>query len=89
MSDELIAEAELGDQAKAFLESDLGRCLIGLAQQEVWSAHEALESISPTDIEGIRSLQSQAKMGRMFEQWLIELIDKGESALEVLREQTN
>lgn len=85
-NDALIAEAELGDEAKKFIESDLGKCLLGMAQQEVALAQEALETVVPTDVEKIRTLQNQAKLGRQFEQWLLELLDKGESALEVWKD---
>lgn len=87
MSDELIAAAELGEEARNFLASDLGKCLLGMAQQDVMDAQEQLEVIDPTKVEEIRQLQSQAKRGRNFEQWLLELLDKGESAIEVFRQQ--
>ena len=85
--DELIAAAELGEEARRFLESDLGKCLLGMAQQEVALAQEALERVDPADTEAVRKLQNQAMLGRQFEQWLLELLDKGESALEVFKQQ--
>lgn len=87
MNDELIAAAELGEEARRFLESDLGKCLLGMAQQEVELAQEALERVSPTDVEAIRSLQNKALMGRQFEQWLMELLDKGNNAMTVFKHQ--
>jgi len=81
MNDELIAEAEIGDKAREFVESELGKTLLGMAKQEVALAQEALEIVEPTDIEKIRALQNQAKIARYFEQWLAELISKGENAL--------
>ena len=86
-NDELIAAAELGEEARNFLESDLGKCLLGMAQQEVALAQEALERVDPADTEAVRKLQNQAMLGRQFEQWLLELLDKGESALEVFKQQ--
>jgi hypothetical protein len=87
MSDELIAEAEIGGAADDFLASDLGRCLLGMALQEVHSAQEALETVNPTDVAAIERLQNKAKLGRQFEQWLTELVGKGEEALETLKQQ--
>lgn len=87
MSDELIADAELGDEAKRFLESDLGRCLVGMAQQEVMAAQEALETVDPNQAEEIRALQNKAKLGRQFDEWLHELVDQGNAALEAFRQQ--
>lgn len=87
MNEELIAEAEIGDAARAFMESDLGRCLVGMALQEVQAAQEALETVNPTDVLAIERLQNQAKLGRQFEQWLKELVQRGENALVTWRQQ--
>jgi hypothetical protein len=87
VNDELVAAAELGDEAKRFLESDLGRCLLGMAEQEVQLAQEALAEVDPTDTEGIRKLQNQAKLYRTFNEWLKELLDKGEAALQAFIQQ--
>lgn len=86
--DELIAEAELGEEARNFVESDLGKTLIGMAEQETMAAQIALETVLPTDTEQIRRLQNKAMLGRYFRQWLIELIDKGQSALEVYKNES-
>lgn len=83
--DELIAEALVGDEAKRFLESDLGKIVLGIADQESEAARVALESVDADDIQAIRKLQNKAAMGRLFRQWLIELFTTGESALEVYR----
>ena len=85
--EDLIAAAELGEEARAFLESDLGKCLLGMAQQEVAMAQEALEKVDPVKVLEITKLQNHARVGRWFEQWLYELLDKGESALEVFKQQ--
>lgn len=89
MSDVLIAEAELGEEARRFMESDLYRCMVGMAEQEVLAAHELLETHDPSDVEGIRKLQNQAARGRSFKGWLVELVDKGNTALEVFKQQTS
>lgn len=81
MDDELIAEAEIGDEARKFVESDLGKTLLGMAQQEVVMAQEALETVDPSDTKKITHLQNQAQNGRNFEKWLTELVSKGEQAL--------
>jgi hypothetical protein len=87
--DELIAEAEIGDKAREFVESELGKTLLGMAQQEVTLAQEELETVDPSNTEKIRALQNQAKVARNFEQWLIELISKGENALTLWRQENN
>jgi hypothetical protein len=85
--DELIAEAELGEEARKFLESDLGKCLIGMANQEVEAALIELETVQPNDVEAIRRLQNQAKLGRQFEQWLRELVVRGNNAITIFKHQ--
>lgn len=87
MDDELIAEAEIGDEARKFVESDLGKTLLGMAQQEVADAREELEKVDPSDTKAITALQNKAKIAGYFEQWLAELITKGEQALVLWREQ--
>lgn len=81
--DELIAAAEIGDQARQFLESELGICVLGIAKQQIEAAWLALESVDPTQTEKIRSLQNKAQLGRQFEQWLRELLQDGENAMNI------
>ena len=87
MNDDLVAEALLGDEAKQFMESDLCKYMLGIAEQEIALAQEALENVNPSDTEAVRDLQFKAKVARQFRQWLDETIDKGDSALEVLRDE--
>ena len=86
MEDELNAEAEIGEKAREFLESELGKMLLGMAEQDVLLAQEALETVDPTETEKIRDLQNQAKGGRNFQSWLAELITRGDNALIVWRQ---
>ena len=85
--DALIAEAELGEEARKFMESDLGKVLLGLARQETGLAQIALETVDPNEKSKIVQLQNQAWLGRKFEEWLLDLVDKGESAMNVFRQQ--
>lgn len=87
MSEELVVEALVGEEAKKFFESDLGKIIVGYAEQEIQLAQEALETIDPTETEKIRQLQNQAKVARMFTSWLSELISKGENALQAFIQQ--
>ena len=83
--DELAAEAEIGDAAKVFMESELGRTILGMAEQESEVARIGLETVDPSNLKEITRLQNQAALGRMFKQWLEELIEKGNVALEIYR----
>lgn len=86
--DELLAEAELGEEARRFVEGQLGTCLIGMARQEAEAAKERLASVDPEDKKQITQLQNQVWLGRQFEAWLAELITKGNEALEVFKNET-
>ncbi|MCR4298643.1 MAG: hypothetical protein NUV75_07820 [Gallionella sp.] len=85
MNEELIADAELGEESRKFIESDLGRCVLGMAAQEVLLAQEKLGDVPPSDTAAIIELQNRVKVGKWFEQWLVELLQQGEQALEIFR----
>jgi hypothetical protein len=87
MNEELIAEAELGEEARHFVNSELGKCLIGMARQEVRAAQEDLEKVDCFEAKKIQELQNKAWLGRRFEEWLAELITRGNNALETWRQQ--
>ena len=86
--DELIAHGELGEEARNFIESELGKTVLGMAQQEIDAALQSLALVDPTNTEQIRKLQNQAALGRMFAAWLGELINKGANALEVFKHES-
>lgn len=84
--DVLIAQAELGEEARRFLESDLCKCMLGMAEQQVMAAQEELSDVDPSNTEKIRTLQNQVKLGRQFEEWLNELVSEGDNAIAVFRD---
>lgn len=88
MNDELIAEALIGDEAKRFLESDLGQVILGMAQQEVDAAVEKLKAVDPTDAKVIREIQNEVWRAEQFKGWLTELFHKGEAALQAFKQQS-
>lgn len=83
--DGLIAEAELGDEAKRFLESDLYRCIVGMAEQEVLAAQEALGHVDPTKSDDIRQFQNQIKLFKTFDLWLKQLVSQGDNAMHIFQ----
>lgn len=87
MNDALIAEAEIGEEARNFLEGNLGKCLIGMAMQEVAMAQEALETVDPEDKKTITQLQNHAWRGRKFGEWLRELVQNGDNAMMAFKQQ--
>jgi hypothetical protein len=87
MEDELSAEAILGDEARKFLEGDLGRYMRGCAEQDVQEALLDLEDADPEDHKKIRDIQNKIWRARNFPVWLNELVQRGEEALRVYQQQ--
>lgn len=82
-TDELIAHASIGEESASFMESELGRCILGMAEQEVLAAQLSLETIAANDATEIIRLQERIRLARLFPQWLGELVVKGEQAKSV------
>lgn len=87
MSAELEAEAVMGDEAKRFLDGDLGRILRGIAEQEVKAAVLEFEDVDLTEEKKIRDLQNRIWRASRFTGWLEELVERGEEALRALQQQ--
>lgn len=89
MSAEVLwAEAVLGKEAQEFLESDIGRYMIGRCDQEIAEAQEKLASVSPWRRNRIRQLQNEVWRGRQFKTWLVDLVEAGSQAEAVLDGET-
>lgn len=85
--DELIAAAELGEEARQFLASDLGRLILGLADQEVELAKEELLKVDPTDIAAVQRIQAKAALAGKFKGWLVGILQDGEQSLIAFKQQ--
>lgn len=88
MLDLLMAEAILGRDAEEFLGTELGRYLLGRAQQEVEEAQEELSIVSPWRRRRIRDLQNKVWRAKSVKGWLSELIANGKSAEASMEERT-
>jgi len=87
MIDELIAHAELGEEAKNFLQGNLGKYLMGCADQELEQARIDFEGVDPNDPQAIREIQNRAWRAKKFGEWLVELVSNGENAKQVFLQQ--
>jgi len=87
VNEQLIAAAEIGDEARQFLESDLGKCILGMAEQDLAEAQEALERVDRMDADSIRILQERCRFARTFKDRIIELFGRGEDALQAFIQQ--
>lgn len=80
----LVAEYDMGDQAEEFFNSDLGKYMIGCAQQDVQDAHMKLSKTLPFRWRRIQSLQNDIRVGEMFLLYLRDLIIRGRAAGQAL-----
>jgi len=80
----LLAEITLGDEAKKFFNSDIGRFILGRATEEIDQALSEFKDIDPTDDKGIRNLQQKIAVAEKLPIWLNECIVEGEQAMAVI-----
>ena len=76
----LAAEFDLGDQAKEFLNSELGRYMTGCAHQDIQQAHMKLAKTLPFRWRRIQALQNDIRIGEMFLLYLRDLVIRGTAA---------
>jgi hypothetical protein len=74
------AEVAVGDIFKGWIQSDIGRYVVGRAEQYELSALRRLRDIDPNDKVAIARLQADAAMPGRFLQWIEEAINQGEVA---------
>jgi hypothetical protein len=78
--EKLFAQVMLKEEAIKFLNSDLGRVLMGFAEQERREAAEALLTTSPWRKRRIQQLQFKAAVAGSFRGWVREVIAMGDVA---------
>lgn len=81
-----VAEVDLGEQAKDFVASDLGKYIIGCAHQEMLDAHALLKRTLPWRRHRIQELQNRIWRAENLLLWLRDLIAAGQSAGKALEE---
>ena len=78
---ELYAEAMLGEDVETFLNSDIGRFLVGRAEQEATEAMQELKRCFPWRRRRITELQTRIWRAESIQRWLGELIIQGRQAM--------
>lgn len=84
MNETLWAEAVLGRDAMDFLATELGRYIVGRAEEEEKLAIDELATVSTWRRNRIRQLQNSIWRARSMRQWLGELIQAGKTAEKLL-----
>jgi len=82
----LIAEMDLGQKAKAFMDSDVGIYIEGRAKLYEMELLDKFRNVSARDEELILKLQALSEVPRLVMKWLAEAINNGESAAFQLRQ---
>ncbi len=82
----LVAEVDLGDQARDFMRSELGRHLVGCLQMEVADAQAQLNNTASWRRRKIQDLQNRVWRSKFMLAWLRDLILSGSAADGALKE---
>ena len=82
----MFAEAALGRDAREFFSTDIGRYLVGCAQQEYQVAMTKLKRVAWWRRRRIQQLQNEAWRAEHFMTWLRDLIVQGKAAEIALEE---
>jgi len=78
----LLAEAEMGEHAQKWVESQIGQYVLGCAHEEIESLRTQLET--ETDIDKIRQHQMAIASRRHTVRWLTTAIKAGNVAMETI-----
>jgi len=84
--DPVVRTATFGRQVEDFLGSDIGKYLVGRAEQEADEAMEKLKCVAPWRRTRIRDLQAQIWRAESFQRWLGNAIVEGQQALGMLED---
>ena len=80
----LLAEVHLGEDAAVFIKSDLGKYVIGRANQEIKMAESELRRVYWWRTNRIRYLQNKIARAENTKMWLVECLNAGQIALQTL-----
>lgn len=84
--DDVEAEIVMGEEAARFMDSPIGRYVMGCAEQEIKLASRELIDADIKDEKAMRAIQLRMALGAKFEDWIVDLINRGAEA-RVAREQ--
>ena len=83
-TEEHIIVATFGEQVQNFMNSDVGRYLIGRADQQSEEAFFQFKHCDVNDVEKVRSLQNTILRSEEFKLWLGEAVQDGLHSLNIL-----
>lgn len=74
------AQVSVGDAFKTWIESDMGRYIVGRAEQKEADILSQMATVNPRDVDAIICLQSRASAVNAFLSWIEEAVGEGEVA---------
>ena len=87
MDPETKAQVLIGNDAEEFVESELGRTMLGMAEQDLKTAIIKFDECPISDNAKLMDLKVEIRACRRFEQYLTELITRGREAFEAHKQQ--
>ena len=81
MKDEQIRDVELGEEARNFLDSHLGKEIMDRATKRYEDNLILLSKADPNDPKAIMKIQNQIQLFEQFDGWLREIVDTGNAEL--------
>ncbi len=85
LADPKFEQAVFGREVRFFLQNDrIGRWIVNRAAQEVQDQLLLLKDAAPEDATAIRTIQTKIRVAESVVEWLLEAVDDGDRATEVL-----
>lgn len=82
MTPEVREQVIVGDDAETFIASELGQSALKIAEQDLDAAILSFADADASDVNKIRELQLQVRLGMSFEKYMREIILRGREALD-------
>ena len=87
LKDAQIRDVELGEEARNFLASHLGKEIMERANKKYEDALLMLAKVDPNKPVEIMKLQNQVQLFEQFDEWLREIVDNGDASLAAFKQE--
>jgi hypothetical protein len=84
--DPVVSDAVFGEEVRNFLNSRVGSYIISAAKMDAEVAMSDFARVDPTKPEAIMEIQVRLRAANMVSVWLADAINRGQQAVEQLRE---
>ena len=88
INDPLVKSAVLGSQVEQFLETDIGKYLVGMAENVALEAMDQLKRTAPWRKTRIQQLQNTILTAENFQKWLGQAYSEGLHSLHTIEGDT-